>query len=209
MGNLYIYLDESGNFDFTDKGTPFLLLCAMTTTQPATTQQPLQELKYKLLEDGTDIEGFHATEDEQRVRDLVFKSIGGLDGIGFHYAYIDKKRLSADQKNDALIYELLSKKILDHCLSLEIAIEADKIIVIFDKVFNARGQKKQKALIKPVLAATGKPYWLYFHRIMLDFNAQIADYGAWALYVKLSRNEKRPMMELEVFQPTILDATPE
>ena len=64
MGNLYIYLDESGNFDFSDNGTPFFLLCAMTTPRPAATQQPLQELKYKLLEDGNDIEGFHASEDE-------------------------------------------------------------------------------------------------------------------------------------------------
>ena len=132
-----------------------------------------------------------------------------MDGINFHYAFVDKKKLSPEQKSSESVYALLSQRLLDHCLGLNAATEAEKIIVIFDKVFNARGQKKQKALIKPVLAATGKPYWLYFHRIMLDFNAQIADYGAWALYVKLSRNEKRPMMELEVFRPTILDATPE
>lgn len=54
MKTFYIYLDESGNFDFSVKGTEHFVLCAMTTLEPISTQEPLQALKYELLEEGHD-----------------------------------------------------------------------------------------------------------------------------------------------------------
>ena len=205
MSRLFIYLDESGNFDFTHKGTPFFLICAIVTPDPATTQQPLQELKYKLLADGIDISGFHASEDNQLTRDLVFQTIEEIGNISFHFAYVDKRNLADKYKNSELLYTILSRKLLDHCLALEIAAEAEKIIVIFDNLFNARARNKLKATLKSGLTSNRKPYHLYFHKVSIDFNAQIADYGAWSLYVKLSRNEVRPWKILRKFQPAILD----
>ena len=165
MSSLYIYFDESGNFDFTSKGTPFLLLCALMTKQPAITQQPLQELKYRFLETENDIENLHASKDSQQTRNSVFQSISNLKKIGFHYAYIDKRKINPKWHHKELMYKLLSEKLLRHCLSLQQADEADKIIVIFDKVFNAQARSRQKAFMKPLLAATNKTYYLYFHRI--------------------------------------------
>ncbi len=62
-----------------------------------------------------------------------------------------------------------------------------------------------KQPVKPELKKTSKPFRIYFHSTMSDFNGQIADYAAWSLYVKLERNEPRPFNELKAFNPAVLD----
>jgi len=52
MGNvLYVFIDESGNMDFSDKGTKHFVLAALTTLQPLVSSSALQSLKYSLLKE--------------------------------------------------------------------------------------------------------------------------------------------------------------
>lgn len=79
MNTLYIFIDESGNFDFSTRGTRHLVMCAYSTNQPEKDTTEFQNLKYSLLSDGVEQECFHATEDLQKVRDSVFKLIKNMD----------------------------------------------------------------------------------------------------------------------------------
>ena len=90
MSTVYIYLDKSGNLDFADSGTKHFVLCAMITPQVLKTHGLLHQLKHKLLEQGNDIENFHATEDKQAVRNQVFRTIAAGDHLEFHGAWILK-----------------------------------------------------------------------------------------------------------------------
>ena len=75
---LYIFLDESGNFDFSKKGTKHFILGSITLERPFNFDQHLSKLKYDLVESKHGKNGnefFHATEDDRDVRQHVFTAI--------------------------------------------------------------------------------------------------------------------------------------
>lgn len=72
---LYIFLDESGNLDFSTKGTQFFLIGGIVQERPFEAHKALCDLRYDLIESGEDRHAFHATEDKQAVRDRVFTII--------------------------------------------------------------------------------------------------------------------------------------
>ncbi len=49
---LYIFFDESGNFDFSDKGTKYFLLTSITKERPFEAFKALHNLRYDLAEEG-------------------------------------------------------------------------------------------------------------------------------------------------------------
>ena len=49
MKTLYIFLDESGNFDFSPSGTKYFILTALSTTLPFEIGSPLLKHRYDLL----------------------------------------------------------------------------------------------------------------------------------------------------------------
>jgi hypothetical protein len=57
---LYIFLDEAGNLDFSSNGTKYFLLTSVTKERPFLAYKEMTELKYDLVEQGLDIEYFHA-----------------------------------------------------------------------------------------------------------------------------------------------------
>lgn len=85
---LYIFIDESGNFDFTSSGTKYFVLTAVSTFTPLKSRDELlrkmQELKYAGWDESKEEKPdyfFHATNDKQETRDWVFSAIKGLDDI--------------------------------------------------------------------------------------------------------------------------------
>jgi len=46
---LYLFIDESGNFDFSSGGTKYFILTALSTTNPYSVGSSLLELRYQLL----------------------------------------------------------------------------------------------------------------------------------------------------------------
>lgn len=53
---VYLFFDESGNLDFSKKGTKFFAFGCLTTRNPASLLHPLAALRYQLLEQGVDLE---------------------------------------------------------------------------------------------------------------------------------------------------------
>lgn len=78
---LYIFIDEAGNFDFTPTGTKYFVLTAVSTMTPLKNRECFLRLRYNLLENGINIEYFHASEEKQDVRNLVFEAIKEMEDI--------------------------------------------------------------------------------------------------------------------------------
>lgn len=72
---LYIFLDEAGNFDFSVTGTRYFVVACVTRERPFGDYSDFIKLKYDLIEQGGEVEYFHASEDKQSVRDQVFQII--------------------------------------------------------------------------------------------------------------------------------------
>lgn len=204
---LYVFIDESGNLDFSSKGTTYYVLAAVTAREPLQSSQTLQSLKYALLADGTggdEYQYFHASPDTQAIRDKVFSAISSLTNIKINYLYGEKRKTHPTYHN-ASFYTLLGAALVTYLLKVHQTSPYAKVIIIFDQALTKKEQGKFLKAVKPALKEIGTPYAIYFHRTMSDFNGQIADYCAWAKYVSLERNEQRPLKALTNLQPTSFD----
>ena len=211
---LYIFIDEAGNFDFTPNGTKFFVLTAITTTQPLKSRNYFLELKYKLLKTGFNQEYFHATEDKQEVRDLIFNKIKELDDFDIDCVLAQKNKTNPSlyiehdtcQKEDGEIvlktihyeekfYKLISQTLLQYIFNrYQNFNTVDEIVVVLGSLFtNKKRGYILKSLRQYLKLKFKKPFYIYFHRACADINCQLADYCGWAVFVKIERNECRPL----------------
>ncbi len=195
MNCLYVFVDESGNLDFSRKGTQYYVLAAVTARAPIESSNILQRLKYELVANGNggeEYQHFHASEDRQEIRNRVFGLLNALNNIKVNYIIAEKSKTHPTHQNSKF-YALLGSALVKYLLKVHKDSPYDKVIIIFDKVLTNNERNNFLKVAKPKLKEIGKPYAIYFHQTMSDFNGQIADYFAWAKYVSLERNEKRPL----------------
>lgn len=206
---LYVFLDESGQFDFSETGSRHFVLAAITTLSPLTTAKNLQSLKYNLLVNPLEKETheyFHASEDKQAVRDKVFDSLLRIkENLFISYIWADKRKAHPSLQNKINFYGLLGSSICKYLLKRWSDDQYNKIIIVFDKLLSQKEEKAFLQKVKPELKKLNKPYAIYWHRTQSDFNSQIADYMAWAKYVSLEKNEQRPLEALEGFSISEFD----
>lgn len=202
---LYIFLDESGNLDFSHTGTKNYVLAAVVTDNPLASSQELQDLKYDHLRNDIDTTHFHASEDKQAVRNDVIARLQRMTNtIKVHYIHAQKNKTYPALQNSAAFYGKLGTTLIKFIVSWKASNYAE-VVIVFDKALRIKDQKAFLGEIKPELKKIGKPYHIYFHQTLLDFNGQIADYFAWAKYVSLERGEMRPLSSLSDITTTHFD----
>ena len=207
MNCLYIFVDESGNLDFSSSGTKYFVLSAVTAVSPIESSNKLQQLKYDLLSQGTggrDFEFFHASEDRQATRDKVFESISQMNSIKINYIIAEKRKTNPEYHNSDF-YSLLGSALTKYLLIKYKKSDYQKIVIVFDQALSKKEQNNFLKEIKPKLKEIGTPYAIYFHRMISDFNGQIADYCAWAKYVSLERGEFRPLEAIKNTPKEVFD----
>lgn len=197
---LYLFIDESGNFDFSPGGTKHFILTALSTTDPYSIGAPLLGLRYELLpnysggralgENGY----FHASEDDQSVRDTVFSTImkNGKDMRVDAVIAQKNKANPAFHKQQIELYQKMGEILLKYILKRASWGNYNHIVLVFSSLFDKkkRGILKQtfKALIKSM---SSKTYSLYFHDSKFDFCNQAVDYFGWAIYRKWESLDNR------------------
>ncbi len=202
---LYVFLDESGNLDFSNNGTKNYVLAAVVTENPLATSQELQDLKYEHLRGDIDTTYFHASEDKQAIRNDVIARLQRMSNtINVHYIHAQKNKTHPTLQNTPDFYGRLGTTLVKFIVTWKTS-NYDEVVIVFDKALTNKEQKAFLSQIKPELKKIGKPYHIYFHQTLLDFNGQIADYFAWAKYVSLERNELRPIQALSSIPMTHFD----
>ena len=201
MSSLYVFIDESGNFDFSDKGTHHFVLTAVVTENPFDLADHFNRLKYELLFDGIfePAVSFHASEDTQRMRDRVFGFMRSYEGMRIYAVIISKKKwLAARQAYSKQIYGFASRQLIEMIIKDARHSGYSRILVLMGAVLPHKQRedilKTLKSLIKPIF---GGRFAVCFVRSASDLNCQIADYCSWAIYVKYERNELRPYHMIE------------
>ncbi|MFM9111737.1 MAG: DUF3800 domain-containing protein [Actinomycetota bacterium] len=194
--SLFIFIDESGNFDFTERGTRYFVMAGIATLTPLISASAMHEVRYKLLSDGVDVRGFHASEDKQAVRNVVVTALTGLNNIQGHVIYGDKRQAPSALRSDSALHSLFGRLLIVHFLHTFAHVDYQKVVVVFDQALTKKKQGDFQGILKPELKSVGKRFHLYFHPMMADMNGQIADYLAWSKFVSLERNEMRPWTSL-------------
>lgn len=197
---LYLFIDESGNFDFSPGGTKYFILTALSTTDPYSIGAPLLDLRYELLPNysgGKALEEngyFHASEDEQSVRDAVFSTVmkNGKDMRIDAVVAQKNKANPAFHRQQIELYQKMGEILLKYILKRASWGNYNHIVLVFSSLFDKkkRGILKQtfKALIKSM---SSKTYSLYFHDSKFDLCNQTVDYFGWAIYRKWESSDRR------------------
>jgi len=192
---LYIFLDESGDFNFTNIGTRFFTFTTLTRTRPFPWDNPLLNLKYTLIEQGEDIEYFHATENSQAVRDQVFKIISAnLRDTRLDSLIVEKPKVGPALYPEERFYPRMVGYLLryvTHPLNLK---NFSEVIVITDSLPIAKKRNVVEKAIKQTLAGMlprGTNYKVLHYSSRSIFSLQVADYCNWAIFRKWERGDER------------------
>jgi len=210
---LSIFVDESGNFDFSRNGTRYFFLSAVSTVGCQPLPSELHALKHAIAAGGSDLHRFHTTEDEQAVRDQVFEILTRhVEHKCFHLDTIITEKNKANPAIRAIdaLYPKILKVLLQYVLNRWDSSPPGKILVWTDQIEVKAKRKAVEKAIKTYLAndlRVAVPYHLYHHPSASEPWLQVADYCCWAIHKKWTDGELRPygviqrmvMSEFEIF----------
>ena len=204
MNYLYVFIDVSGNYDFSKSGTEYLVLTSLLCTDISPGILELYTLKHNLIGKGADVEYFHASEDKQAVRDEVFAIISSLNCLRIDSIVAEKRKTGPSLRGVKRFYPMMIEKLLKYPFdSKGIDVSGfDKVFIFMDREDSRRREREAlKKAVKQSLARHlgGVPYVICMHHSGTHSYLQIADYCSWAIYVKWERNEYRPYKKINKF----------
>ncbi len=185
---VYVFIDEAGDFNFSPTGSSYYHFTAISGTRPFPLDGPLVELRFDLIEQGHDIEYFHACDDRQVVRDAVFSVIqGGIKHFRVDTVVVQKTRTNPTIRPPERFYPLMLGYLLQYVIGGLDLSEINEVIVITDTIPIHKRRQIIKGAIKPQLAqmlpATAR-YRLLHHASKSCCGLQIVDYVNWAIQRK-------------------------
>lgn len=183
--SIFVFIDESGNFDFSETGTRYLVLSAVIFQRPIRSASKLLGLKYKRYSLGFNTPGFHASEDRNNTRHQVFQVIASDKHLKSFTAVLDKELFRETPIRPSEIYYSFGLSLAQHIRHFA---NGKKVILVFDKALMAKEERALFASLKNQLASYDSGYLIYFQNVSKDLNAQIADYVAWAHFVFFERS---------------------
>jgi hypothetical protein len=197
---LYLFLDESGNYDFSPRGTKYLCFTCVSTTSPHLYITDLYDLKHKLIRENSiyftgDYEYFHASEDKQVVRDEVYGLLKPCAHFSVDTVLVEKRKANPTIQEISVLYPKVYEVLIGYVLKQHsMASFSDLIIVIDALATNKKRKTTEKALKKSIvdLIQPRKPCKILHHQSKSHMYLQVTDYCSWAVYVKWERQELRP-----------------
>jgi hypothetical protein len=187
----YIFLDESGNYSFDPKGTKYLIYTAVSGGNVIGGVAELLALKHFVIACGIELEYFHAAEDRQPVRNLVFKTIGQLP-LRIDTIVIEKAKAGPSIRPIERLYPKVFSTLIGYLLvGLQRSSRWPKRIHVFCDVPDNRKSlravaKAVKQALSPIArsAGAGFDYCVLVHASKSHPYLQFADYCCWAMYRK-------------------------
>jgi len=193
--NLYVFLDEAGDFNFSNTGTKYFTFTTVTKVRPFSWENPIASLKYNLIEFGLDIEYFHASEDRQAVRNRFFSIVcGHLKGVRIDSLIVEKRKAGPALHDVEKFYPGMVGHLLRYVLESRNIKNYAGIVVITDSI---PVHKKREAVEKAVKTTLSKilpddmKYMVLHHASKSCAGLQIADYCNWAIFRKWERDDIR------------------
>lgn len=185
---LYVFLDEGGNFDFSQSGTRYLTFSAISVTRSFGWEASLSSLKYDLLEHGFDLEYFHAAEDRQIVRDRVFEVIcRHLPQIRIDSIVVEKRKTGPALRPIEKIYPKMLGYLLRYIVQFKEGKKCDGVFVLTDRIPHKKKRLIIEKSVKQTLSEMLPPetsYRILHYESKSYFSLQVADYCNWAIYRK-------------------------
>lgn len=180
-----LFLDEAGNFDFSEKGTPYLMVCAALLDIDAARSGELSDLRYELNAQGHDIESFHASANTPYVRSAFMRRLVAFrPGLQVFAIVLDKSLCRPPPEDLSQVYVDLFRFVLSmsHPASGDCPVYADRVPL----------QRFRKSIMKAVRQGAGHRS-VHFHSSTSSFELQIADYCTWAVWRQIVSQDFKPI----------------
>lgn len=190
--NLYVFIDESGNLDFSPSGTEYFVMASIMTRDPFSSSALLYRLKYDLISRGQDISDFRASRDLRSIRDEVLKSIAVAKQLRAHVVFGRKAEVLQYLDSGAQMYQEFAIEIGQQVLVHAELEEIESVILIFDQTITAGHRESLRSALLSLFEFRERHLRVLFHPMCTDFNGQIADYVAWSKFRQLERKDSKP-----------------
>lgn len=204
---LYIFVDESGDMDFSQKGSKYYMFSFLVKNRPFKLHETIASYRYALLERNLkleknekrlDIERFHACEDNDFVRERIFDLISSFEKETIRsYSYIlEKPKVNPEKTSDKASFYSENLKYAITRLLDKIGIDKD-FIIITDNLAVKKDKNRQigaiKSGIKEYLRSNkiNVRYDIFHHSSASSVNLQIVDYINWAIFRKYEKGDTR------------------
>lgn len=195
---LYIFLDEGGNFDFSEGGSKYFTLTCVSMQRPFSLHTQMDTYKYDLIEfrkqPRIDLEAFHCADDNQYVKGRVFGLLaGGLPADCVDSIVVEKSKtgplLQPPEKFYPRMLGYLLRFAMEKCPS-----EIGELVVITDTIPVKRKLKAIEKALKTVsreMLPDRTPFRIMHHSSKAHYGLQIADYLNWAIFRKWEHGDDR------------------
>ena len=149
--DLFIFLDESGNYDFSSSGTKYLVYTSVTTGDVRPCVMDLYMLKHQVISQGIELEYFHATEDKQGVRNSVFQIIQQQAIIRVDCIVVEKRKTGPSLRPIDEMYPKMFGILLRYVLGWS-KYQAKNIFIFFDTPGEKKAKKGVEKGVKTAMA---------------------------------------------------------
>ena len=192
----YSFLDESGDFNFSETGSRYFLLTSVTAKRPFSFESEMSEYRYELLEAGVDIDHFHCVRDNWTIRNRVFDLIvADLKAITIDCVVVDKAKTNPALRSPQRFYPKMMGYLLAYVLRGMEPSEAGRALVVTDRLPIERGRKAVEKAIRDAVPAE-MAYGIRHHPSCAHFGLQVADYCAWAIQRKWEKGDTRSYLKI-------------
>lgn len=190
----YIYADEAGNFDFTrNRGASRYFILTTIAIEDHGIETELLQLRRELSWSGVELtREFHATVEEQAVRDRVFEAIN-LFNFRIDTTILDKpKAYERIRDSDESFYKHAWYYHMKYVAPL-VATRDDELMVIAASIGTKRKERDFRFAVRDVMRQTSEAHDIRVNMwpAATDPCLQVADYCCWAIQRKWESNDSR------------------
>lgn len=192
MTTLHIHVDESGDFDFSPKGSQYYLFTTAWTYNPAPMAAALNALRFQLIKDGhfrpnvlEDLAGFHACDDPRPRREAVIGVLRNHLDWNFASIVVQKNRVNPAIYDPGDFYPKFLAMVIKFILRGRVRPRTNQVL-IYTETLPMR-TRAMKAAVNQTLKAScqrelnGKPFKIMHHVSESNYWLQVVDYCSWSV----------------------------
>ena len=181
---LYVFIDESGDFNFTRGSALHYIFTALWTYGPLCIVAPLTALRYNLYATGSTLVRFHASHDGQTIRDRVFSTLNAHACYKVASIVLRKNRINPAIRAPQQFYPQFLDYLLKFVLKGEARNKYDTVVVITDTPPTEKIGKAVLGALRatvPLYLLPKVPCYVLQHPASAHGGLQAADYSSWAI----------------------------
>lgn len=169
------------------------------TYEPLQLANDLTGLRFNLLKHSVDLHRFHATEDQQHVRDRVVSTLTHRTGWAYAAIVIEKAKVNPSIRGESEFYPQFAAMVLRFVLKGCLRPDTRQVLIFTDELPVKRHKQAVKKAInracRDVLPGSIR-FDSYHHPCASNQWIQAADYCCWSVFKKWERGDTRTYDQL-------------